>query len=195
MTGIAYPQYDSYEEGYKLKQDGKLNITFPFVNYYSDDVRQLFIAGIAHALLGIAQNESNYFSKDIDYNSRKNPPAGCYLLPGLPGYQEGGSCSTLFSVGPGMLQTSFTEQTDKTNGAVLAQNLAASFELEETPSSSPFTCSDASTILSGLAGIASVLPGFEWLAPISTVMSLGKKGSVARAGLSLGCDLNSHING
>jgi len=49
---------------------------------------------------------------------------------------------------------------------------------------SDFSCSDAGTALSVIAGVAAVIPGLGWL-------SGGVVGSVGRAGLSLVCNLDS----
>ena len=96
-----------------------------------------------------------------------------------------------FSVGPGAVQAELTEQTAKTDGSVITQEMIAAFKLiEPLEGLSKFSCSDASSILSGLAGIAALFPEVEWLQPLSFVMSdAGRVGSIGRGGLSLGCDL------
>lgn len=67
---------------------------------------------------------------------------------------------------------------EATDGAILVQDMEVTFSLGL--GADAYECSDASLVLSGLAAIGALVPGFGFL-------SLGALGSVTRFGLSVGC--------
>ena len=83
---------------------------------------------------------------------------------------------------PSLYQALFSRQTNDTNGAVEVQNLEVTLALDAAHDG--LTCGDAGLVLSGLAALGAVIPGFGWL-------GLGAVGSVSRFGLSMGCGASS----
>ena len=156
MTGISY-----INEHDDLIRDSKLKITFPSVNYNTEEARQLFLGSIAQGFTSMANLSENVHSlKSYAYPEGECGYGGCVPQPPK---------NANFSVGPGELNAVLTEQTDKTNRGMLSQNIRAAFEIESS-SSEEFNCTNVGAIFAGVADIADKLgPGFSWLAMTSVI--------------------------
>ena len=193
--GSATATNIEYIKDNERHDNGKLNVTFEIVNYHTNETRNLFVGSIAHALTAMAHQQSNtynrsWFENNWDQNGGKN----C-------GHREWGPCegdrdSSLFSVGPGEVQVILSEESEKTNGGISFENMLASFDLIEPLSGiDKFGCSEMSAVFAGLNALtAMMLPEFGWISSaLSAALAAGKFGTLGREGLSVSCEVNSHV--
>ncbi|KAK4549853.1 hypothetical protein LTR36_005154 [Oleoguttula mirabilis] len=164
VTGVSY--IDDYND---LKTDGELDITVPLISVTDANVLQVLILSIAAGIAGNAQDPGNTASVAWMCDSCWDETSDDWPTANLTNV-------------PGLMQAIFTEQTEATDGAILEQDLEVTFSLGL--GADAFTCSDASLVLSGMAAIAAIVPGFGFL-------SFGALGSVSRFGLSVGCDASA----
>ncbi|KAK3680125.1 hypothetical protein LTR78_000502 [Recurvomyces mirabilis] len=166
VTGLTY--VDTYE----IYRDGTLDIDIPLISVSDPTVLSALIAFVAAGVRANTQSPNNTASTWYDCDKSQFPV--CLDDGGIDPW------TTNLTNVPSLYQALYLEQTVATGGAVKIQNIEVKMQLEA--GADDFACSDTGLALSILAGVASVLPGLGWL-------SGGTVGSVARAGLSLACNL------
>jgi len=160
-----------YLDADSLHYDGTLDIDIPIISVSDADILKVLISFIAAGVQSNSVSPGN--NNTVTYLcDEKNLPCQDY---------ENAWSAGLVNI-PAIMQALYTEQTADTDGKVIVQNIEVNMKMKAGPSD--FSCSDAGTALSVIAGVAAVIPGLGWL-------SGGVVGSVARAGLSLVCNLES----
>lgn len=183
ITGITYVSKE------RLHTDGTLAIGFPFVSIKDADAMEAMIrsiAGMAQVNSEVPNATSSYMWLDDDTTGPR--PVITRYYPKL----------TLI---PALIQVIYTEQTEETQTQEIVQSLSVSFSLD-TDGKHAYGCAvgtmlaDTAAGLAALLGLISVIPGFEWMAEVGTLLAAEGAGSAAVAeGLSLSCGISDLTSG
>ncbi|KAK3635258.1 hypothetical protein LTR56_014867 [Elasticomyces elasticus] len=156
----------TYIDSYNDNSQGDLEIKIPLISVSDPNALQMMIVAVAQGVAGNANNPANTAEVSWECDSCYDEMASDWPTVALTNV-------------PALYQAIVSEQDSTTNGAIVTQDMEVEFAL--APAHNSFTCSDASLILSGMAALGAIIPGFGWL-------SLGVVGSELRFGVSPGCD-------